>query len=424
VNEASPLQQPQEHENTAAYESPGTAAINRSASCARFVYPFAFEAESYLHYSRYIRRQDRVQLEARRRVAKDRYEPFFPEPAGGLDAHPDAEGMIGEVIDAVLDTAALEEERSDWRRELFVPDHTMPWAALFVEGLPAEQRPLLLYQVRNFFHRRQELHPTAEDLSPDHPSILPYVADQCFLMTREGGAFVACDAPDTPFFRHTLPDHLGKQYFLEFLLVVYQRYFLTELLDEIAGEWLSPEERTLHEQADVFNRLRRRLFTFKSRGYFAQVMQREHHHRCYQRWQEALQVDRLYEEVTGSLRDMHDYLILQIDQQEDQRMERMQWIIGIFGAVIGVPALVFTFFGVNSLSVTSWDRTAGWALVFGLVGLGMGTILVFGLIPLLLWFIRRKAWRSPFKRPGSGKTTSRRGLSRPSLPQWVRKWKR
>jgi hypothetical protein len=282
----------------------------------------------------------------------------------------------------------------------------------------------LLYQVRNFFHCEQELHPTAEDLAPDHPSALPYVEGQWFLMTREGGAFVACDAPDTPFFGHTLPDHLGKQYFLEFLLVVYQRHFLMELLDGIAREWLSPEDRTLDEEADVFNQLRRQLFTFKSRGYFAQVMQREHHHRCYQRWREALQVDRLYEEVTSSLRDMHDYLILQIDQQEEKRMDQMQWMVGMFGAVIGVPALIFAFLGIKDVEITCWESPNTWTLGLGFVGLGLGLSIVFVLIPLLLRVTRQRSWRSVCKQPSPAKKASRRGLLGVRLPQWVTKRRR
>jgi len=48
-------------------------------------------------------------------------------------------------------------------------------------------------------------------------------------------------------------------------------------------------------------------------------MQRRHHHRCYLKWQETFQVDRLFQEVNDEVRDMHEYLLM----EKTERIERL-----------------------------------------------------------------------------------------------------
>jgi hypothetical protein len=53
----------------------------------------------FLHYFRFIRGQRRDQgvgLRMERRTGKDQVSPFFPQPAGGTEKHPDGKGQFSE----------------------------------------------------------------------------------------------------------------------------------------------------------------------------------------------------------------------------------------------------------------------------------------------------------------------------------------
>ena len=339
----------------------------------------------FVHFFRCIGRKS-IEIAARRRVEKDTYVPFFPSPAGGIDQHPDGRGQVQDIIAACLNTGQLPDDEPAWWQEVFVPGRTLSYVALFADEVSKDDQMPTVYRLRNSFHAHQEIHPAPGDLSPDHRSLMPYVDRQWFIMSLEGGSFVAFDAALTPFFRQTLPEHLRNQYFLLFLLVVYQRFFLTRSLDEIAAEWLRVERQTLANRARSFNRIRKRLFAFKARGYFAQAMQREHHHDCYRKWQEVLQTDRLYDEVNSSVGDMHNYLKTQNEQARSRGLDQLQAFIAVLTAVFGVPGLLFALLGINRPSVESgWDGI--------LAGLGLGLAAMFlGLLIMVPLLIGLRRW--------------------------------
>ena len=356
-----------------------------------------------LHHFRFIRRQG-VRLQARRRTGIDpqtrepQFAPFFPEPAGGVAEHPDGSGTLGELLDSLLGTAALPDDPSPsdaWRREVFVPGQILPFAGVYVDGAPEESAAEMLYRLRNFFHARQEICPTADDLRFDHPSLLPYAQRLWFLFSLDGGAFLACDAPETPFFRQTLPQHLRTSYFLIFLLALQQRFALMMLSEGVAKQWPWSEGRSsAGEREEAFERIRNALLSFTARGHFTQITQTAHHHRYYCQWQEAFQVARLYREVREEVGDMYDYLMMQKSErlqqmrEEEQRREKaavqaqekreraaqarardLQNRLTIIAWVLGVPALALSF--LQTMGVQHfWTTVAAAAGALLLSGLG------------------------------------------------------
>ncbi len=328
----------------------------------------------FLHYFRYAWRGREVRVHVQRRIGKDQVGPYFPQSAGGLERHPDGIGPFGEIVEALLREAALPRERTEaldgkrWWEEVFVPNQLLPYAAVYVDGVseggnPERETVELLYRMRNFFHSGQKIHPTPEDSRfYDHPALLPYAEGMWFVFSLDGGAFVACDAPRDNFWRGTLPDHLRRVYFLLFLLVLHQRYALTMLEEGVARHWIVGEARQAEQEREAaFERIRDMLLSFTARGYFSQVMQQEHHHRVYQRWQETLQVQRLYEEVRDEVQEMYQYVLIrqterlqqaqeeeQRQQQEAQERERrrtwqLEWRLNLIVALVGLPLLALTF---------------------------------------------------------------------------------
>jgi hypothetical protein len=164
-----------------------------------------------------------------------------------------------------------------------------------------------------------------------------------FVFSLEGGAFVAFNAPETDFFRRELPVHLQREYFLLFLLPLHQRFTLISLSQQVSENWLSGDERG---RIRAFESIRVTLLEFMARGYFSQVMQREHHHRVYRRWQETFQLDRLYQEVSDEVREMHEFL----QMRQSERLERR---LNFLTFVIGIPALLFSFLSINIYRITT-----------------------------------------------------------------------
>jgi len=134
-----------------------------------------------------------------------------------------------EIIEALLNTggektAAPTADTTSWWQEVFVPGQLLPFVALFADGIEPEKINPLLYKTRNFFHASQDIHPTSQDLDVAHERLMDYAENQWFVFSLDGGAFVACNAPPSEFFRRNMPDHLGKQYFLLFLLTLYNTF--------------------------------------------------------------------------------------------------------------------------------------------------------------------------------------------------------
>jgi hypothetical protein len=359
-----------------------------------------------LHYFRFARGQRQTSLQAKRRAGIDsqtrqpQSNPFFPEPAGGVAAHPDGRGTCAEVLAALLRSGALTEEVDPWWREVFLPGQLLPFTGLFVDDVSQDGLSRVVYTVRNLFHSHQSLHPARADLQmEDHPALLPYAEGQWFVFSLEGGGFVAGNAPTAPFFRQTLPDHLRNEYFLLFELVLHQRFALMGLSEKVARHWLPGGTQGSDEEREVaFARIRDALLSFTARGHFTQVMQREHHHRCYRKWQDIFQVDRLYQEVSDEVRDMHEYLLMRRTERierltEEQRRQteaaaraeaereqaaqlrakRLEGRFNRLALLLGLPALALTY--VDVAYQATWT-SAALAMLAGFV---MGVIVLVAL---------------------------------------------
>jgi len=331
----------------------------------------------FLHSFRFIRGQRGVGLRMERRTGIDQISPFFPQPAGGSEKHPDGKGNFAEIVNAILNTAAIEGDMKggDWWQEVFVPGQLIPFATLYVDGQDISEEAIseLLYRVRNFFPSERVIQPAPEDLRLDHPSLLAYAERMWFVFSLEGGAFVAINAPETDFFRRELPSHLRNEYFLLFLLTLHQRFALMSLSQQVSEHWLRGDEG---ERAKAFERIRDTLLEFTARGYFSQAMQREHHHRVYQRWQEIFQLERLYQEVSDEVREMHEFLQMRQSKKLEERLNFLTFVIGI-------PALLFGFLSINLYRITAKEEGLSIWLALSL------TVIAF-VIGLIWWRMLRR----------------------------------
>lgn len=344
----------------------------------------------FLHYFRFSRGQRQVGLRLERTgfdpdTRKQTRTPFFPEPAGG-SSRDGGKGQLDHLVDALLGGTVA----ARWWDDVFVPGQLLPYATIYVDGLSETDAPTLVYRMRNFFHSRQQLAPAEAELRLEQPTVLPYADRQWFTFSLDGGSFVAVDAPNTPFFRQLMPQHLAIQYYLLFLLALEQRFTLLRLTHEVARNWF-PRDGSASDgaRAQAFARIRDALLAFTAQGYFAQVMQQEHHHRCYRRWQEIFQVARLYEEVGSEVREMHSYLDLRYRQaseeaarKQEESARRVEHRLALITWLLGSPTLIFVFLaavpGLDTLKLTFLDERPvlkiGATFLLGLLGLLFGLV--------------------------------------------------
>jgi len=317
----------------------------------------------FVHAFRFLRGRSEITIRAEKRKSREETVAFVP--AGVLDSTSDHTFSFMDVIAGLLTTAAS--QGATWWRPVFVPDTCLPFTNISVRGASEEDRTAVIYRMRNFFHATQDIHPSSEDLKPDHPMSLAYTANQWFLFSLNGGAFASFDAPDTEFFKTTLPGHLRNIYFLAFLLVLHQRFALAMLSEQVVQHGLNGTEE---EQLEAFKRIRDSLLLFTARGYFTQAMQSDHHHRYYRKWQEVLQIPQLYDEVRDEVRDMYERSTLCLRQRDDERErreekrdKRLEERLSLLGLLFAVPALIVGFLGVNIRGYTSHEDGLSLAVV-------------------------------------------------------------
>ncbi len=261
--------------------------------------------------------------------------------------------------------------------DLFMRNLMLPFTALCVDGeLSEAEKYRLLYRVRLCFSSQHELRPPCAELRPDHPCLLEYAQDMWFTFAQQAAGFVAFNAPSDPksFFRADLPRRLRNRYFLLYQLALHQKFMLMHLSDQVSESWLRGDEAT---RMATFTRIRDALLEFTARGYFAQVMQLEQHHRYYSRWRETLQLETLYQEVSDEVREMHDYLQLHLERRRVEQSEKLnRAVLWLTGVTVGfaLPSLFVSFLGANVQTLEQWDSawhpywwTAGLA-VFALLG--------------------------------------------------------
>jgi len=331
--------------------------------------------QDFLHHFRFIEGRRSGYIKARRKIGKEQWDAFLPGLLAKANREPpeSLEFQFGELVYA-LEHRYLGEHP---RRGVYIQGQTIPYAGVFIEGLPLDQQLWSLYRMKNFFRANQSLDPAPNEVSLPNEDYFQYSASSWFIFSLDGAGFVAFDAPNTPFYQETLPSHLlNDQYHLLFMLVQQQRLLLMDLSEEVAGYW---KEQDLDLQKVRFDRLRDRLLFFTANGYFIQVMQREHHHRIYRMWQSKLQIHDLYREVAGEIRDIHERSLLRIQEGANRYASRLNTILFILGPVAVAIGITQAVAGYLSLSIPITKASLKLPLMIGggalSAGLGLGLCL-------------------------------------------------
>jgi hypothetical protein len=334
-------------------------------------------------------------------VAASSVPPFFTPTGEVRQGEPNTfSGRLGEVFEWL----ARESLPGSTLRHPWVRDSALPYFSLFVEtvgGAPdhGSELPAGLFdlgeRVRRFFRADQAVQATHEELTP---AVIMYAPNQYHSYSLDGGTFYACDAPDTEFFNNTLPDHLRRYYFLNYLFALHQRLVLMQLSDAIADRWMegpsvlheptvtvSGDEESkakLERLVRAFEEIRDELLEFSARGYFIQFMYSQNHHRDYRRWQETFEVAEFHREVQNQLHEIYAALSLRFEEIASRRRQLAEelehqktatqtsftYILAIFGVV----SLVLAFFGVEIRGETQYGISIWKLFTFGVIAAAVG----------------------------------------------------
>lgn len=293
---------------------------------------------------------------------------------------------IKPLIDALLQPYTAEE-----RENLFMHNMMLPFSALYLDGEVDDlKKRQLLYRIRLCFASWHDLHPPESELSLSHLHLLEYARDLWFTFAQQAAGFVAFNAPGDAagFFRGDLPQRLRNRYFLLYQLALHQKFTLIYLSNGVSRGWLGGDEQ---KRRQIFVRMRDHLLEFTARGYFAQVMHQEQHHRYYCRWREVLQLEMLYQEVSNEVREMYEYLEMRLEEQRTEQSEQLNrvvlWLTRIT-VFFALPSIVVSVLGTNVSSIGQWDRRWGGGL-WWLVVVGVSAILSL----LIVIFVDRQGRR-------------------------------
>lgn len=345
-----------------------------------------------VHYLRFIDGQRGVSV-AKYVKRPNKAKGIDNEMQISLDSQSKSTITLYSIVCDLMSFHKLETKNSAWWEEVFVPRQTIPYCALFVEGITEAAESDLRYRILNLFHSKQQTHPSEDDLKFPGSGLLPYAKGQHFMCTLDGSSFLACNPPSTPFFQETLPNHLRESYWLLYLLVLHQRFTLIQLSKAVAEKW-QPDKGLVNikEREMVFSQIRDTLLLFTARGYFAQVMQREHHHRCYKHWQSVFQIERLYREVRDEVSDMHDYLMAEsskhleeiaesqrsqfelatrTEEYRERKLNRIAWILGVPIGLLSYVGSAASLMSANVGIVASWLLPIATLLIGTAIALAM-----------------------------------------------------
>jgi len=286
-----------------------------------------------------------------------------------------------------------------YAKDLFVPGEMLVFSSLFLDGVTTEQKPELLARVRGGFHSLQDVRASSGG-HDNRDWLVPYRDGQQFVLSIQGSAFVAFDAGLDQFTNDTLPDHLEKTYFVMFLLVLVQRFALTEFSEQVV--WITPRTSSrskrgaLQAQLDRVVNLERQLLEFTGRCFYLQVSQGPDHHLYYDRLRNINQVEGLYREVKEEVGALRNYVDSLDRQERERRASLVQVAVMVITAIFFPAGVLLALFagkvnrwpGVRTLSPAS----TMWITLGALVALVMLILL------LQLWLGGQRSSRSGPKR--------------------------
>ena len=308
---------------------------------------------------------------------RDTNEPFLPAFLDSIGVTNDLHFQPNDLITGLLRSTSYDNiDDHKWWSDIYTKDYLIPYFSLDCEIINEEERDPFLYRLDSF------LKSTSMVLLDENSNVslrkrMVYMwMDQCFVFNVEGGGFISFNTPQDVFFQKVLPDHILKHYYLLFLTVLQQKFFISYLSEKIADVWIkgrnlrSNNEKYIEYLQIAFSDLQDLLLTFSSIGNFSQIMYSQHHHDVYLKWRDIQGIDQVYDEVRAEIEYVYNYVYVENEKIKQSFNKRIEITIQGISTIIAFPAFALTILDLSrpelSLGII-WRTIISWGLVGGLV---------------------------------------------------------
>lgn len=198
-------------------------------------------------------------------------------------------------------------------------------SALLDDSVPDAQLPRMAYALAHRYGADYRVR--AADVS--HGTIQPF-ENVCHAMATQGAAILVRDT-GASFIRQFIDSALPATYLPLALLSYHEYLHLLHLTQECA---FMPDVAHPEHDTERLMRLRSELAAFRLYFRFSHVSDLSHHNRVHRTWREALDLDRMLQEVTLDVREA-EQVLARIHEESEERRHAFWRKLGVGGVVLG-----------------------------------------------------------------------------------------
>lgn len=188
-----------------------------------------------------------------------------------------------------------------------------------------------------------------------------------------------------------LSNNIKKEYFFLYIYCVCQKIMLLRLQDNLINTYQYNNE---YEEYELdLQELLIRMAEFQDRFWFADVVKDSLVGEIYKKYQCALGTKTIYDCVNDKINNLYRFYGTLVGKIQLNQSYRLNRIIGIISAVLGIPILFISFLNINIRNYTSKDGLSlgsAIALLLGFIILGIGIAFLIN-----WWSIRKQNQGKP-----------------------------
>jgi hypothetical protein len=307
----------------------------------------------------------------------DTKEPFFPSILGELISDDVSGFETKDLIECLLSAINCNTNNHEkWWTDIYTKDYLIPYFFISSSVNDEDEKDSFLYRIDSFLNSNSYVLMDEQSQLFSKHRLLYLWKDQCFIFNIEGGGFVSFNTPSSDFFLHVLPDHIVKHYYILYLTVLQQKFFIFFLSERIADVWLkgreliSDSEKYFAYLQHSFKNLQDMLLTFASIGNYSQIMYSQHHHDVYQKWREIQGIDQIYEEIKSEIEYMFNYISVENEKIQQKFNKRLEIVVQGISTIIAFPVFALTVLDISYPELPSrdvWTTIITWTLIGAIV---------------------------------------------------------
>ncbi len=253
------------------------------------------------------------------------------------------------VIGTGEPTTEIVEAGAD-RGYIDLADLAYPFTGLFVNNGPEQLVRELVLRLRYHVRSDEELAPP-EDMDFAGTTSIQRRQDSWLFCSLTGAGFVGNDVPSSGYFNQ-FTGELRRVHSVSVILVLQQHRTILRLAEDVGQSWADADAK---ERLVRFRQIADRLHEMTARGMPSQLFVRRNAQRYYVGMQDALDINRIFQQLREAVRDLTEAVRVELAEQLQEQQRRFEHRVSIAAVLFGVPSIVLAFFGLQISGVTYPD---------------------------------------------------------------------